>query len=104
MIHELTPDERHLAELMRNISERCYSAGWMCNLEYVLWNAVVSGPRDYGHGAITKDDIDKLTQASHKISSWILFDEELEEIIIPLDKWRVKFSEDIRKKPDRLHS
>lgn len=103
MINDLNQDERQLAEFMSELSERCYSAGWMEDLEYVLWDAVVSGPRDYGHGTITRDDINKLVQTSDKVNSWILFDNELEEISVPLDKWKVKFAVDTRQNPDRLH-
>jgi len=103
MINDLTQGEKELAELMSELSEKCYSAGWMKDLEYVLWDAVVSGPRDYGHGTITKDDINKLIQTSDKVKSWILFDDELEEISVPLDKWKVKFKIDITQNSDRLH-
>jgi hypothetical protein len=103
MINDLTQDERQLAELMSELSQRCYSASWMKDLEYVLWDAVVSGPRDYGHSTITREDINKLVQTSDKVNSWILFDDELEEIPVPLDKWKVKFTEDTTQDPDRLH-
>lgn len=103
MINDLTQDERQLAEFMSELSERCYSAEWMQDLEYVLWDAVVSGPRDYGHGTITIEDINKLIQISDKIKSWILFDDELEEISVLLDKWKIKFAVDISQNPDRLH-
>jgi hypothetical protein len=75
----------------------------MKDLEYVLWDAVVSGPRDYGHGTITKDDINRLIHTSEEVNSWILFDDELEETAIPLDKWKVKFIVDTTQNPDRLH-
>ena len=103
MINDLTQDERQLAEFMSELSEKCYSAGWMMDLEYVLWDAVMTGPRNYGHGTITKDDISKLIQVSGKINSWICFDDEQDEISIPMDKWKEKFIKDTTLNPDRLH-
>jgi hypothetical protein len=102
MLRDLTPDEKHLADLMSDISEKCCCAGWMLNLEYVLWNAVITGPCEYGHGTITSRDIDELVRASEKLKSWIVFDDELEEIAVPLDKWRIKFADDIKEHPDKL--
>ncbi|PZR38946.1 MAG: hypothetical protein DI538_08220 [Azospira oryzae] len=103
MLHDLTQDERRLAELMSDISARCYGAGWMSGLEYVLWDAVVCGPRNYGQGEITGDDLNRLIQVSDKTNSWILFDHELEEVSIPLDEWKIKFAEETTQNPDRLY-
>jgi hypothetical protein len=104
MINDLNQDERQLAEFMSELSERCYCAGWMMDLEYVLWDAVMTGPRNFGHGTITREDISKLIQLSDKINSWICFDDELEEVSIPFDKWKVKFTIDTIQRPDRLHN
>ena len=104
MINDLNQDERQLAEFMSELSERCYSAGWIVDLEYVLWDAVVTGPRNFGDGKITRTDISKLIQFSIKLNSWICFDDELEEIAIPLEVWKVKFSVDTTQRPDRLHN
>lgn len=103
MIEDLTQDERRLAQLMSELSGRCYSAGWMAGLEYVLWDAVRSGPRAYGQSSITQEDIDQLVQSSDKTKSWIVFDDKLEETSIPLDKWKLKFAEDTEKNPALLH-
>jgi hypothetical protein len=31
-----------------------------------------------------------------------VFDDELEEIAVPLDKWRIRFADDIKEHPDKL--
>ena len=59
--------------------------------------------RDYGHGTITKEDINKLIENTKKTNSWILFDNELEEISVPLFKWKNKFILDTTQNPGRLH-
>jgi hypothetical protein len=103
MIHDLTPDERQLAEFMSEISEKCYGAGWEKNSEYVLWDAVISGPRNFGQDTITQADIDELIKISNKSNAWIVFDDEREEIAIPLNKWRIQFTDNISKDPSILH-
>lgn len=88
----LTKEQYELADCMRQISERCYSASWMKYLEYVLWDAVCSGPRKYGQDFITSIDILELLKLSNNCNSWIIFDEMLEEIALSLIDWKEKFS------------
>jgi hypothetical protein len=102
MIKDLTEDERRLAGFMSEISEKCYSAGWMVDTEYVLWEAIISGPREFGHGKITKEEIEELNKLLNKTKTWIVFDDMKEEMAIPLDKWRTRFTEDISKDPGKL--
>lgn len=92
MISSLTKEQSELTDCMSRISEKCYSAGWMKNLEYVLWNAVCSGPIKYGHDFITSSDIEELLRLSNNCNSWIIFDEMLEEIALSLTDWEKKFS------------
>ena len=102
MTKDLTKNERRLADLMSLISERCYGAGWMTDTEYILWDAIISGPRDFGHDKITKEEIDELRSLSNQTRTWIVFDDEQEEITIPLNKWETRFTEDISKDPRKL--
>ncbi len=102
MLLDLTEDERLLAELMSDISERCYHAGWMKNLEYAVWNAVILGPRVYGQDKITLDDIEELNRRANQVGAWIYFDDEMEETTLSLDKWKVKFAHDVSQDPDRI--
>ena len=99
MIYDLTPDQIQLENLMSDISEKCYSAGWETNLEFVLWDAVINGERKYGHDIITIDDIDLLKKLSTACSSWIHFDDQTEETAIDLDKWRQMFYKAINDNP-----
>ena len=102
MTKDLTKDEKRLARIMSEISEKCYGAGWAADLEYVLWDAVKSGPRKYGQDKITKEEIDELKSLSNQTKTWIVFDDEKEEIAIPLDKWETRFAEEISKDPRKL--
>jgi hypothetical protein len=99
MTSDLSEGEKLLATHMSEISERCYSAGWMENTQYTLWDAVINGPRDFGHGHISKADIEKLVELSNMIKSWIIFDDDKEEIAVPLDHWRKKFEIEVKRSP-----
>ena len=60
-----------LADLMSEISERCYAARWMRDTEYVLWDALAKGPRDWGRDQITADDLARLKRLSEASGGWI---------------------------------
>jgi hypothetical protein len=88
MLKDLNTDEASLASYMSNISEKCWSAAWMENLEFELWHAVVTGPKTYGHDLITQLDIDYLQLQSVKANCWIIFQETNEETSISLNEWK----------------
>lgn len=101
---DLTPEQLALADLMSEISERCYHAGWMQNVEYVLWDALKSGERIYGHGTITQEDISALKELSQAANCWIAFDDTLGETAIELPIWQKKFQDDVQQHPEILRS
>jgi hypothetical protein len=80
-------EEKQLVDYMSDLSERAYCASWMDGLEYVLWNAIVTGPRKYGFLEITDEHIAKLKAMSDGCGGWIIFDDEKGETFVPLDKW-----------------
>ena len=83
----MKPKEKQLADYMSNLSERSYCANWMDGLEYVLWSAIVEGPRTYGFLEITDEHIAKLKALSDVCGGWIIFDDAEGESFVPLDKW-----------------
>jgi hypothetical protein len=95
MLSDLSEEQLLLHNVMSDISERCYCAGWLQNLEYVLWSAVLMGPRKYGPGVITQEDVDELLSLANRTDSWIVFDDETEETAIELGFWRAKYLNDI---------
>ncbi len=103
MLQDLTLEQRLLANLMNDLSERCYSAGWMMNLEYVLWDAISNGPREFGRDVITQNDINELKHLSDNCNCWIYFDDEEEEIAIDLLLWQQKFNEELGDEPNILN-
>jgi len=87
MLEDLTPQQRELANAMSEISERCYCASWMENLEFTLWDAVNDGEMKYGQDKITNQDIERLKQLSKNCNSWIFFDDANEETAFDLTLW-----------------
>ncbi len=91
MLKDLTENEQQLATFMSDLSERCYNAEWMLNLEYVLWNSILNGPRKYGHDIINENDILNLSSLSILADAWIVFDDENEETAVALEQWKKQF-------------
>ena len=79
-----------LGEMMSEISERCWYAGWMLSAEYVLWQAVVEGPASWGHGTISEADIATLKALWEEAGGWIMFDQfgPDDEVIVANQRWR----------------
>src|SRR5690349_19338601 len=102
MLQELTIEQRKLANLMSSISEECYYAGWLQNLEYVLWDSIMNGERKYGHGFISQKQIDLLRMYAKDANSWIVFNDDKEETAIDLQTWEVIFKETISKNPELI--
>ena len=97
MKKDLTDQQLLLAEYMSDISERCYHAGWMVNLEYCLWHALINGQRKYGQDMISKKDIETLVSLSTAANAWIISDDETEETAMSLNAWEQKFNQDIER-------
>src|SRR5687768_10007839 len=99
MLNDLTVDQRRLADLMSDLSERCYYAGWLKNLEYVLWDACINGERSFGHDRITQQDIHQLMDYAQTYNCWIYNDKETEETAIDLQLWRDVFAKAVSDDP-----
>lgn len=87
MLDDLTPTQRELANLMSEISEQMWRAGWMMGVEHELWAAVTSQAGTGGRLIPTQAQLDQLGRLSKDIGGWISFDEEREETFVPLEKW-----------------
>ncbi len=77
---------------MSLISERCYYAGWMEGLEFVLWEAVINGPKPYRHDEISATDIKILKMLSEEANCWIVFDDKTLETAVELDEWKKSYN------------
>ena len=73
-----------LINVMSAISEERWCAGWMQNLEYVLWDAV-TGRRK---GICSAEEIGQLKYLSEKCGGWIVWDEQAKgERFVPMQDW-----------------
>ena len=93
--NNLTSEQKKLADFMSKICERCYSAGWLMNLEYVLWDTLTNGKRKYGQDEISQHDIEELKRLSSACNCWIYFDDINEETKIDFMLWTQKFKQAI---------
>jgi hypothetical protein len=87
MLSDLTGEQKAPHDFMSKLSEQAFHAGWMHDLEHVLWRAVVDGPFRYGHLDITAEQIQRLKTLSSACGSWIVFDDALEETSMSLADW-----------------
>ncbi len=102
MLNDLTTKQRKLADFMSDISERCYSAGWIQHLEYVLWDSLTTGERKFGQNIISQQDINQLIQFSKDCNCWIYYNDITEETAIDIFSWRQIFDEAILKNSNIL--
>lgn len=93
----LSPNAAQLADCMSDISEKCYCARWLDGLEYVLWSGVANGPRPFGNGYVTGEQIELLQILSDSCGGWISWDEEAPRNVnpqkwVPLDYWKAHWA------------
>ena len=90
----LTLAQTELAELMSEISEDHYCAGWLDGLEYELWG-IVSGARDnsFGFGPIERWKIKRLKALAAATGGWIERKQQAaHETFVPLNAWLAKYT------------
>ncbi len=93
MLKDLNECQLKLAELMSEISEEGYCAGWMSMLEFDLWEIINGGNREYGRYEVTQNDIDQLNSLSQECGRWIIFDDANDETAIDLKTWKKMYAD-----------
>lgn len=80
---------RALIDLMSDISEECYCAGWMHGNEYRLWDAITNPNDDriYGFTKINDEQIERLRDLSRKLDGWVVWDDEVGERFVTIEEW-----------------
>ena len=86
--------QRALYQLMSDISEDCYCAGWMIGNEFTLWEMVAdpAAKRDYGQGEVKQWQIDDLRAISTEVGGWIRWRDDEEDKDLPADEWGAVFA------------
>ncbi|MBI2091343.1 MAG: hypothetical protein HYT78_21825 [Deltaproteobacteria bacterium] len=73
-----------LRKVMSGISEDYWCAGWLHDLEYVLWDAVI-GKRK---GICSPEEVEQLKYLSEKCGGWVIWDEQVkDERFVPMKEW-----------------
>ena len=67
MLKDLSQDQLQLAELMSQISEAGYSAGWMKGLEFDLWDILIGSKSSYGRHIISQEELLQLKFLSDNV-------------------------------------
>lgn len=90
---QLTDTQKLLADRMSEISEKCFCAGWMSGLEYVLWESTISTRRPfyYGMGEVPEQDIRILKTLSNQIDGWIYWRDDTTDSALPVEEWGETF-------------
>lgn len=84
---ELSDEAADLADLMSQISEEAFCAGWMSGLEHSLWEIIHSDRRSYGQTVLTEQQVSRLRSLSERCGGWIRYDFEKGEVFVPRDVW-----------------
>lgn len=78
-----------LLALMTGISEQCFYAGWMSDLEYDLWQ--IAPETSYGHGTITARQAQLLRLLAEEADGWWTYsDDHGDPVFLDLASWRKK--------------
>ena len=93
MINDLEGEAKELHDLMSDISEDCWCAGWMDDLEYRLWKMCVGGSREYGQDRVSEAQIQLLRELSKRCGGWIIFHDITEETFVSLREWEELYNE-----------
>lgn len=69
----LTPEEHHLRDLMSEISERCWFAGWEAAMEFDVWRLATEGGT-WGRSSSTEVacELDVIRTYAEEIDRWIV--------------------------------
>jgi hypothetical protein len=60
---------------MSSISEDCWCAGWLTDLEFTLWEALATGGREFGWGGIEERDLTRLKYLHELAGGWWIWPE-----------------------------
>jgi hypothetical protein len=91
MLGDLTAPQRRLADFMSELSEEAYCAGWMVELEYALWEALVDGRSEYGRLELSDAHRSRLRELSGGCDGWVVFYAVTEETWLPMAEWQARF-------------
>ena len=93
MFKDLSKQQKALCNLMSDVSEEDWAAGWMDGLEYALWHMILNGPAYYGFKFVDEQTIQQLKHLSDQAGCWIIFDDTTAEKAVSLSDWQGMFED-----------
>jgi len=83
---EFTEEQQALYDLMSDLSEEHYFAGWICGCENWLWSQLQG--IDNGNYNITAEQRKELETAKNKANGWIIWNYETSDPeFLTLEEW-----------------
>lgn len=76
-----------LVDLMREVSDDYYCAGWINGLESELWRMVNGGDRQYGAGEVSLETVNELLRLSEKAGGWWAWQDGIGELFVTAADW-----------------
>ncbi len=91
----LNKEQAELAQLMSDISEQSYAAGWMSGNEYRIWSMLKNNILIDGAYSFSVEQRNNLIFLSKKIGGWIFWDDETYYTFIDAEAWAHKYECDM---------
>lgn len=88
---DMNDKQRELYELMSDISEDCYFAGWMNGLEYAIWGALQDGDRNYGMGEMDAEQLERCRTLAAELDGWVIWVDSDDDPELPVQEWGPRF-------------
>lgn len=91
--HNLSGYQARLADLMSDISEDCWCAGWLSCNEYALWGMVAdpTAERRYGFGYVEDEQVAELMSLAQRTGGWIIYFDDAFDPDAPVEDWGERF-------------
>jgi hypothetical protein len=85
--------KNHLLELMQDVSEEAYCAGWLDRLEFMLWEMVTGTYKHEGFGFLSvsrlANEIAEMKRLSALVDGWWIWDDGNK--FVSLAEWLPRF-------------
>ena len=86
---------------MSDLSEDCWCAGWMTDLEFTLWEALTTGARELGWDGIEERDLSRLKHLHAMAGGWWVWDKsDTGNRFVTSEEWLAILAERRKQVPD----
>jgi hypothetical protein len=78
-----------IPDYISEVSEDYYCAGWLIDIEFMLYKASIGKSRKFGFSTLNKDDTKDIKYLYQTTSMWAIYEDDAK--VIPLDEFKPKF-------------